>query len=264
MQSLSCYQSSESEGDPDQSPMSCSASPPPSPPQDFTGTSSELLSSITLSLPAVEPISVNGNHDRFLVHVHIPVTHPELRAFTNKLMGLTRLALVGQPIKASFTPVPDPHVSLSLATTIQSQEVHQLLHALRQHICCLSQTTIRIHSSLRSFLSGDKSRVYVAAPVTATTNAKKGNNNPDFLIRLIHAVNAAYASCGLPPHYATPIPHMSFAWTDLLEIESILKDPSDVSLSKQGSICMDAKFVMCSIGKVCHRLKLRAPLLETQ
>lgn len=180
-------------------------------------------------------------------------------------MGQARLAMVGQPIKAALTAVPHLHVSLSRATTMPSRDIHSLVHALRVHISRIAPAPIHICRAVRAFISGNGHRVYIAAPAIAV--APDGddvkNKFDDVLLRLIDAVNAAFELCNLPPHFTTPQPHMSFAWTENLNIEPVFNalqsEYAPSMLTKTENIGIDVNTVVCDIGKSRYTFTLRKP-----
>lgn len=193
-----------------------------------------------LQLPQVVP--VQPREDKFLVHVYLPVAHPKLDAFVRRLMGMARLRLTGGKIKAAFTPLTDFHVSIARPVAIPEAQIRGLVADLANAMRHCSRVQIGIRSSVKGFASGNGHRVFVAAPLTTATGrgVVKG---------LINAVDTVYETRGLPVFFEDPKPHMSFAWTEVIDtLLEFRENDSTPSVGEEDVLDLFADKVECSIG----------------
>lgn len=217
-----------------------------------------------LTLPPVVPLSQPPPRDGCLLHLSIPVTHPSLPQTVNHLLGQARLAMVNRSVKASFTTLSTFHISISRPTIIPSSKIPEVVAHLRHAISNLPSAPLSIQHCVRAFESKNKRRVYVAAPVASVV---EGDVPGLAVFHLIDVVNRVFSSFNLPPHFDDPKPHMSFAWTDNMDILPLFESSETViTSSKQApilptpcpdSIQIDVRTVSCTMGASCYNFMLR-------
>lgn len=223
------------------------------PPPPNLATSAN-ISSIPIPIP-IPNSSSTTTEEQYLIHIHIPVSTSTLQSFVPTLFSQARLCMISQPIKAALTPIPleNLHISLSRATKVHSRLVPHLTSSLHSCLSTFKQPEqpLVIHSNpLKSYLSADGHRLYIAARVTHCEN---------MIIALIHIVNDVFRKFDLPPHFRDPQPHMSFAYTDVLNIASVFTNNSDNNNNNNSGnnsnilnpkkLCVDFDKVVCHVGK---------------
>lgn len=204
--------------------------------------------------------------ETFIAHIHIPVCDKRVEhELLRKANAITRLRFVNRIPKPILTPISltDLHVSVARATPVMSVDVGRLVNELRRRIAKVDAGffALRPHQ-VEAFKSqkGEQNgtgRVFVAMRATGTV-----------LFNLIDAINETFVSCGLPPHFDEPKPHMSFAWSDVDETLNIINSPvsegstlavkSLYNADKHG--CQDVEikvhYVVCNISKSSYTFNL--------
>lgn len=238
----------------------------------------------TQTLPPV--LALSGDHapTRFLLHVRIPVVSPisssssescPVRDFLRVLEARTRLRMVGQPVKASLNAVVhDLHISLSRPTLVPQDDVHAILSALRTAISTVPFARVCVANDIIALPGGNGRKLFFAAPVVRDPYSPGHHNSSgasNLALVLIQKINNVFRSFNLPTHFAQPKPHLSFAWTDSLDVSPLfycngkqtsasLAPLPDSSIStRMSTLVLNVSSVVCSVGKVSHRLPLRDP-----
>lgn len=195
-----------------------------------------------LALPNVVPVRLR--EDKFLVHVYLPIAHAQLDAFVNRLMGLARLQLTGGKVKAAFAALTDFHVTIARPVVIREAQIPDMVAGLNKAMRDRPRIEMRLRRKVEAFLSGNGRRVFVAAPVSPTTEI-------DVVVDLIKAVDKQYEKRGLPVFFKNPRPHMSFASTEVIEVQSRFCEATSRpdSSPEEGALKVVVNRVECMIGK---------------
>lgn len=239
MDGIDQYPDSSDSSTESHSPSNRTRPPPPSALEN--GLSVKHQCPDEVQLPKI--IAVQPREDKFLVHVYLPLAHPSLDSFVRKLMGIARLRLTGRPVKATFTELTDLHISIARPVTIREAQILGLVGDLATAVRNCTAVQIGIQSTVEGFASSNGHRVFVAAPLTRET----GNKVVEGLIK---AVDAVYERWGLPLFFQDPKPHMSFAWTEKVEVLAKFASgvsPHPIEDAKGLEVFVDK--VECSIGK---------------
>lgn len=261
MNVLDAYSSSSSEEDHTPSPAATRESQAkslkserarielPPPPDDLVrdehGASRKRRRPEKPTLPAVLP--VGPREDRFLVHVFFPISHSHLQSFVKILMGQARLRMVGSPLKASLNSLEHFHVSLSRPATIRSNMIHDLVCDLRKAVSQCDAGSFDLEQDVIALQNKNKHRLFLASPLS---NAAASS----LPIQLINKISEVFVKHGLPRFFEDPRPHMSFAWTETIEVQPLFKEPRRES---QTGLQVDVKEVSCTIGKSRFNFALR-------
>lgn len=196
-------------------------------------------------LPSVVPHSIP--EERYLVHVFVPIHHPQLASFSRILMGSARLKLVGAPTKPTLTPLHHFHITISRPCTIPAELITPLVTHLRKILSSIPQFSIDISNAVKPFLNKNQNRLYIAAPVSHV--------DTEHTLQLIHATSKVFRSHALPPFFPDPQPHISFAWTDSTHAMSLFQSPSTTT-NVESALEVKVSRVVCSIGKMNYDIKL--------
>lgn len=204
--------------------------------------------------------------ETFIAHIHVPVCDTRVEhELLRKANAITRLRFVNRSPKPILTPIglTDLHVSVARATPVMSVDVGRLVSGLRHRIATVNAGSFALRPhQVEAFRSqnGEENgsgRVFVAVRATGRV-----------LFNLIEAINETFISCGLPPHFDKPKPHMSFAWSDVEETLNIINSPvgegststteSMYSVDEDGDqdIEIGVHYVVCNISKSRYSFNL--------
>lgn len=207
--------------------------------------------------------------ETFIAHIHVPVCDKRVEhELLRKANAVTRLRFVNRSPKPILTPISltDLHVSVARATPVMSVDVGRLVNGLRRRIATVHAGSFVLRPyQVEAFKSQNgaengSGRVFVAVRATGTV-----------LFNLIDVINETFVSCGLPPHFDKPRPHMSFAWSDVDETLNIINSPvSEGSISAAKStksisntdedgdqdIEIGVHYVVCNISKSRYSFNL--------
>lgn len=235
---------------PDEVDMPRSPKRPPPPPQFFDMPAGKRIREQPLQLPLLVP--VQPREDSFLVHVFLPVTHSRLDAFVNRLMGMARLRLTGGKVKAPFKPLIDFHVSVARPVAIREAQIRGLVADLRNAVSRCSSVRLAIQAKVEGFASANGHRVFVAAPLTKSAGSTVARG-------LIKAVDSVFEKHKLPTFFKDPRPHMSFAWTDVVDVLPQFSGVhSALGVSAEEDVLeLFVNKVVCSIGKSNYYFTLK-------
>lgn len=201
-----------------------------------------LLSNATPEkLPPVVPHQ--SREDKYLVHVCLPIDLNVMSTFTKGLMSQTRLRMVGQPTKASFTELSDYHVSISRPVTIRYARIPQLIDDLKKSLYGVNSFELLVHNHVTGFLNSNLRRLFVAAPVSCSADS-----NP--LLQLVKIVDNIFRQHELPVFFKNPKPHVSFAWSEVTDVYHLYKDYRN-TLDRDSKPCLrvNIRKAVCTIGK---------------
>lgn len=190
--------------------------------------------------------------DQFRVLVFLPLPDPAVApafgAFLNRLSARARLLLVGAAHKPALHGLPHGlHVSLSRAGSLHSGQIKPLLSGLREATSGVGCGSLTLTDSLVALPGQVGERCYVGATVEKECEPQ--------ITALVRQVDAALASVGMPPFFEEPNYHMSFAWTDGMEVQRLLTRSGtryDVSATYKSSY----QSILCTIGCRTHRITL--------
>lgn len=202
-----------------------------------------------LHLPPVVPVS--GRIDNFLVHVGIPVEHPRRDEFVRRLLAKARLRMVGNTVKTGFCAVNDFHISVAKPVTIREAIIPSLVSDLRHKLSNCGSLDIELRPGVQGYINGSKRRVFIAAPLTEQTS--------EIVVRkLVMLVDGVFKKYGLPPFFDEPKLHMSFGWTEKVDVlpQFLNTNALDNDAIGHQSLQFTAKRVKCSIGKSIYFLPL--------
>lgn len=178
--------------------------------------------------------------ERVLLHVYIPVQCRGLRAFTRRLMGLARLQLVNNNVKASFCEHDSFHISISRPVSVPESKSSLIVNRLQGQFTTRKQCTVTIEQRVIALRSKNTRRLFVAAPIQTECAERE-------LMTMVRLVDDVYRGLGLPAFYDDPRLHMSFASTETTDIEGCyVETPNSSSL--QG-FQVDMSSVVCEVGR---------------
>lgn len=226
MKSLSAYSSSSSEEAPP-SPDGLTSS-------DF---SHQKRQRSTVDMPVV--ISTTAPERGVLIHVHVPVQHKSIKCFVATLIGEARLKMVGSCLKTPLTELQEYHVSISRPTIIPSSHIASLLKGIHSVVSQCQHGHINIQCGVQAFLSNKSKRLFLAAPVITRTS--------NVIMMLIEKISRLFEERNLPPFFADPKPHMSFAWTEMIDILPLYNTPN-ISSPPHADLTMSVNKVICTVG----------------
>lgn len=199
------------------------------------------------ALPAVVPVL--RSEERYLVHLRLPIVHTALGDFVKRLLGQARLGLVGGKVKAAFTQLEDLHVSVSRPATVRSELIGVLVSDLNKALARCEQLTVAIRRCVVSFSAKNQRRLFVAAPLTKDAADTVVTN-------VITLIDKVFERHGLPVFFEDPKPHMSFAWTESVEVEKKFTERAQCT-TEENVLEVPVNKVVCSIGKSVYYFTLR-------
>lgn len=236
------------------------------------------------TLPAVLPLRGDGSRPRFLLHVQIPIPSSTtalpsscapscpVQAFVRYLESRTRLRMVGHHVKASLTSVNHQfHISLSRPVFVSCDDVHSVMSALRTAVSDVPRATVCLAANVIALLNGKGRRLFFAAPVVSSPcERKSGPADKNLALVLIDVINSVFRKHRLPTHYEHPIPHLSFAYTETLDVLPLfhtdnhaanahptLASGSTSPGTNVPSLSVDVSAITCTVGKSRYTFKLR-------
>lgn len=214
---------------------------PPPPIELLRDENAKRLRACPILLPKVLPVQLR--EDKFLVHLYLPIVHQHVDAYVKRLMGQARLRLTGGKIKAAFTPLTDFHVSIARAVAIRESQIRDLVAGLNRALRNRPRVSLTLRPKVEAFLSGNNRRLFVAAPIAPGEGKEEVED-------LIKRVDKAYHKRELPVFFEDPRPHVSFAYTEIVEVQSRFCEVEAIPDSAdEGSIQVVVNNVECVIGK---------------
>lgn len=200
---------------------------------------------------SIRPTQVDSFlQDRYLVHVFISVSDPMVASFVSSRLAQARGELVGCPVKASFHALDDFHISLTRPTTVCAAQISELVRILARACCRRPGGFVELDADIVALPSQNGHRLYIAAPVSTSCAEKT-------VIPLIRCLDKAYSKLGLPSFFEEPRPHMSFAWTENLDVLPVLRSRSKRDTDARSRFNIPFRSVGCKIGSVLYTLGLR-------
>lgn len=254
--------------------------------ESTTLPASSVQAAQTVALPPVLPLPAGQSRNRFLIHLHIPIPSSDsalaaaspapcpVRSFVRYLESRTRLRMVGHPVKASLISVNHQfHISLSRPVFVSCDDVHSVVAALRSAISNVLRGTVRLAANVIALPNGKGRKVFFAAPVVGSLlNGNTSAKDKNLALTLIDVINSVFCKHKLPPHFERPIPHLSFAYTETVDIlplfnvdtrdsgtSAALASNSALSEKDVPTLPVNVSSVMCSVGKSRYRFNLRDP-----
>lgn len=200
-------------------------------------------------LPVVLP--VKPRKDRFLVHICLPVNHLKMDEFVKRLLGRARLRLVGKKAKTGFTMLQDLHVSVARPTLVREASIKALVKELRESLADCGSVHIALQAGVVGFCNGSRRRMFVAAPLTR-------ESGDEIVQKIVRVVDGVYQNFKLPPFFEDPKLHMSFAWTEKVDVLPAFSDNEALREDNNGhdGLIVSVDKARCSIGKLNYYFTL--------
>lgn len=192
----------------------------------------------------------------------LPRFHPIDSLAANKRATSAAAAAAGastsRPVTAAAAapdppppPVP-PHISLSRTVAVRLEQSKPLLASLGRALRASGARgrMLTLGPAVAAFANDERTRTFAALPVRA-----EGGGAGE-VVRLIRAVDEAFAEHGLRTFYDDPMPHASFAWAlgdHVAALEAALADgdAGDGAGAGMGAAALEAPLaqVVCRIGQ---------------